>query len=74
LVLVFLTGLFGALPANTASANGAIIYVKGDAGGGDDGTSWVDAFTDLQSALSAAVSGDQIWVAAATYYPTPGTD
>lgn len=35
-----------------------------------DGTSWPNAFVDLQNALSAAASGDQIWIATGTYYPT----
>ena len=52
------------------AAGGEVIYVKADAAGSKDGTSWVDAFTDLQAALAAADEGDQIWIAAGTYYPT----
>ena len=43
-----------------------IIYVKHDASGTNDGSSWENAFTDMQSAFTDAVSGDQIWVAAGT--------
>ncbi|MFN0214911.1 MAG: choice-of-anchor Q domain-containing protein [Saprospiraceae bacterium] len=35
-----------------------------------NGTSWSDAFLDLQSALNAAGYGHQIWVAKGTYFPT----
>jgi hypothetical protein len=48
---------------------GKIIYVNDDAGGANNGTSWQDAYTDLQSALLTSLAGDQIWVAAGTYKP-----
>ncbi len=43
-------------------------FVKQDAAGSNDGSSWADAYTDLQMALDNTASGE-IWVAAATYNP-----
>jgi len=51
------------------TASGKTIYVNDDAIGANNGTSWQDAYTDLQSALLTSFSGDQIWVAAGTYKP-----
>src|ERR1700740_305341 len=50
------------------SANAQTIYVNYAASGLNDGTSWTDAYTDLQSAIGATSSGE-IWVAQGTYYP-----
>jgi predicted outer membrane repeat protein len=52
------------------SAAGGVIYVKTDAAGANNGSSWTDAFTSLEAALEAATWGDQIWIAQGTYKPT----
>lgn len=45
-----------------------VIYVDGFANNGGDGSSWENAFITIGEALSAAVSGDEIWVASDIYY------
>jgi hypothetical protein len=48
-------------------------YVNASASGADNGSSWNDAFTEIQEAVDYAESGDQIWVANGSYFsPEPG--
>lgn len=51
-----------------------ILYVDHDPAGLGNGSSWANAFTDLQSALNTATAGNQIWVSAGTYKPTQTTN
>jgi len=56
------------------AAPGKVIYVDIAASGNDDGSSWINAFTDLQDALQSSLACDTIKVAQGTYYPDRGTD
>jgi uncharacterized repeat protein (TIGR01451 family) len=47
-------------------------YVDASATGASTGLSWTDAFTNVQDALSVAIAGDEIWIAAGVYYPDEG--
>ena len=51
----------------------SIIYVDTNAGGTNNGTSWEDAYNELQDALNAAWVGDEIRVADGNYLPDQGT-
>lgn len=44
-------------------------YVNQVAAGTNDGSSWTNAFTDLQAAIDTAAENDVIWVAAGMYLP-----
>ena len=53
----------------------SVVFVDaGNNSGSQNGQSWSTAYTSLSTALSAAVSGNQIWVAAGTYKPTTDRD
>lgn len=66
-------GDFDAFCASETSDCIPITYVNQLATGQNNGTSWTDAYTNLQTATSTTTDGE-IWVAAGTYLPTQTTD
>lgn len=69
--------LLAARQAQVAAPSGMVYYVNRNAAAPiPDGLSWTTAFTEVQPALLAAVSGDEIWVAGGVYKPDfdPVTD
>jgi len=60
--------LFSLLLLFAGSLMSQTYYVKSNAAGANNGSSWQDAYTSLSDALAAATTGE-IWVAAGTYKP-----
>ncbi|HNP20377.1 MAG TPA: T9SS type A sorting domain-containing protein [Fulvivirga sp.] len=70
--IVMVVMIFGSFSINAQT----IFYVDAGATGANNGTSWPNAFIELQTAIDVAEinSPAQVWVKAGTYYPTAGTD
>ncbi|MCP4681525.1 MAG: hypothetical protein GY864_04255, partial [Desulfobacterales bacterium] len=57
----------------TVTANyfiSTLSYVDVSATGSNDGSSWENAYIDIQDALNNALSGQEVWVAEGTYKPS----
>ena len=64
----------GAYESNAIGSTG-IVYVRPSASGNGTGSSWANAFTNLQAALAFAQQCPQVkqvWVVQGTYYPDEG--
>ena len=65
--------LLGVLSCAVVNVSAAVFYVDASVpGGADDGSSWGNAFANLQDALQSVGTGDQIRVAKGIYYPDEG--
>lgn len=54
-----------------SNANASVvIYVDKDATGNNDGSSWTDAYTDINTAITNNAGVVTFWIAEGTYYPT----
>src|SRR5512133_3741360 len=73
LSVFMIAALLAAFPNSYAQAY-SVVFVDCDATGENDGSSWKNAYTDLQSALLKAHPGSEIWVVACVYKPTTGSD
>ena len=60
--------------AMNCTAFSATLYVNLNAGGGNNGANWTNAYTSFQTALDNAISTDEIWIAKGTYYPSSAYD
>jgi hypothetical protein len=71
-ISLMLLGVLGFQSAYVVHA-ASVLYVQPSGLISGACASWASA-CELQYALSLAISGDEIWVKAGTYYPTSGTD
>ncbi len=51
------------------AAERPVVHVDDSATGANDGSSWADAFADLNAALASVTGGEEVRVAAGTYTP-----
>lgn len=59
-------------PGNPYGDNGTVIFVNPNSSGMNNGTSWEDAFTDINTVLADPPCGgriDTIWITDGTFYP-----
>ncbi len=49
------------------------VFVNASANGSNNGTSWANAFINLQDALDNVAAGQEIWIAKGTYHPDKGS-
>ncbi|MDO9634338.1 MAG: choice-of-anchor Q domain-containing protein [Paludibacter sp.] len=61
LKLLFVIFLF------VSHANAATVYYVSQTGNNSTGLTWSNAYNSIQTALTAATNGDQVWVAQGTY-------
>lgn len=60
-------------PRQAVQAVSVRYYVRGNGGNdANSGTSWAQAYKNVQKALAMAISGDEVWVAQGVYYPDNG--
>jgi len=64
--------LIACLSFFTLGLSAQVVFVDADATGAGDGSSWADAYTDLNIALLSAPAGGSVWIADGTY-TTPDT-
>jgi hypothetical protein len=56
------TNVTKSAPAMLVVGTNRVVYVNGTAVGANNGTTWINAYTNLNSALNSSKNGDAIWV------------
>lgn len=69
-IMLVLVGIILAVQCAFVSVAVAVVYVDSTATGVGNGSSWADAYTDLQVGINSAAVSSEVWVASGTYLPT----